>query len=57
MPERIIALLGSALVVGALAANQAWLDRHFLPSFFLPREWYVSIETAVRLASVRQEWR
>ncbi len=29
----------------ALAANQSWLDRHFLPSFFLPRHWYVWIES------------
>ncbi len=38
-----------ALLVGAAAANQAWLDRHFLPSFFTPRAWYVGIETAVRV--------
>jgi len=43
-----IAMLGSALVIGALVANQQWLDRHFLPSFFIPRRWYVLIETAVR---------
>ena len=33
-----------------MAANQAWLDRHFLPSFFLPRSWYVWIESSVRVA-------
>ena len=33
-----------------MAANQAWLDRHFLPSFFLPRYWYVWIESSVRVA-------
>ena len=43
------ASIGGALVVCALAANQRWLDRHFLPSFFLPRQWYVLIETFVRL--------
>jgi hypothetical protein len=52
--ERLVAVataaLGVALVVAALAARQDWLDRHFLPSFFLPRRWYVRIETAVRLA-------
>src|SRR5262245_49722702 len=36
------------LIVTALAANQSWLDRHFLPSFFMPRRWYVLIETAAR---------
>jgi len=33
-----------------MAANQTWLDRHFLPSFFIPRHWYVVIETVVRAA-------
>jgi len=31
-------------------ANQSWLDRHFLPSFFIPRHWYVWIESTVRIA-------
>jgi len=44
-----IALLGAALVVAAASANQPWLDRHFLPSFFLPRHVYVLIETVVRV--------
>jgi hypothetical protein len=35
-------------MIAALAANQSWLDRHFLPSFFVPRHWYVLIETLVR---------
>jgi hypothetical protein len=39
-----------ALVVAAISANQSWLDRHFLPSFFVPRHWYVLIETVVRAA-------
>ena len=41
--------LGVALVAGAIAANQRWLDRHFLPSFFVPRAWYVRAETIVRM--------
>ena len=41
--------VSAALVIGAIAANQRWLDRHFLPSFFLPRPWYVAIETIVRV--------
>jgi len=44
----VIAMCGAALIVAAIAANQTWLDRHFLPSFFLPRHWYVLIETIVR---------
>jgi len=46
--ELVIATLGAALIVAAIAANQSWLDRHFLPSFFIPRHWYVLIETVVR---------
>src|SRR5438067_1480077 len=45
-----VAAVGVLLVACALAANQRWLDRHFVPSFFLPRHWYVVIETLVRLA-------
>lgn len=43
-------IVAAALIVCAVAANQSWLDRHFLPSFFMPRDWYVRIETFVRLA-------
>lgn len=46
---RVVAVIGLALTVAALAANQSWLDRHFLPSFFVPRHWYVWIESAVRI--------
>jgi hypothetical protein len=48
--ESAIAVAGVVLIVAALSANQAWLDRHFLPSFFIPRPWYVWIETVVRCA-------
>jgi hypothetical protein len=48
--EVMLALIGGALVVCAIAANQQWLDRHFLPSFFIPRHWYVLIEASVRIA-------
>jgi len=49
MAEIAIASIGGALFVCALAANQRWLDRHFLPSFLFPRQWYVLLETGVRL--------
>src|SRR5262245_31977398 len=46
--EVVVAAFGIALLAGAVAANQRWLDRHFLPSFFLPHQWYVTIQTGVR---------
>ena len=39
--------VGVALLAIALLANQRWLDRHFLPSFFLTRQTYVLLETIV----------
>jgi hypothetical protein len=48
LAESVVALLGLALLVTALLANQRWLDRHFLPSFFLTRQTYVLLETIVR---------
>jgi hypothetical protein len=48
--EIAVAAIGSALIVSAIRANQQWLDRHFLPSWFLPRQWYVLIESFVRLS-------
>jgi DNA-binding NarL/FixJ family response regulator len=49
--EFVLAAAGVVLVVCALAANQSWLDRHFLPSFVIDRVQYVRIETAIRIAS------
>jgi hypothetical protein len=46
--EAMVCALGLALVGCAFAGNQAWLDRHFMPSFFLPRDSYVAIENTVR---------
>jgi hypothetical protein len=46
----VVAVVGLTFVAAALAANQRWLDRHFLPSFFLPRHWYVLVEGTVRAA-------
>jgi hypothetical protein len=48
--EIAVVSIGGVLLIGALLANQRWLDRHFVPSFFLPRLWYVRLETLVRVA-------
>ncbi len=48
--ETAIASIGLTLLICAVLANQRWLDRHFLPSWFLPRHWYILIESSVRLA-------
>jgi len=47
-----MAIAGVGLIAAAIAANQQWLDRHFLPSFFLPRIWYMRIESIVRAVFV-----
>jgi hypothetical protein len=49
--EFALATAGVLLVVCAVAANQSWLDRHFLPSFVINRALYVRIETAIRVAA------
>ena len=41
---------GLLLIAGACAANQDWLDRHFLPLFFFPREKILLQETLIRIA-------
>jgi hypothetical protein len=48
--EVAIASVGTTLLLCAIVANQQWLDTHFLPSWFLPHDWYVFIESSVRLA-------
>src|SRR5262245_45458804 len=45
-----VTVVGLGLVAAAAATNQSWLDRHFLPSFFVPRQWYVAIESFIRIA-------
>jgi len=47
--ETAVASVGIALLSCAVIANQRFLDRHFVPSFFLPRPWYVVIQTCARL--------
>ena len=41
--------IGCALIAAAAAANQAWLDRHFLPSYWTPREEIVRNELFARI--------
>jgi hypothetical protein len=48
--ETTVASFGIALLSCALIANRGFLDRHFVPSFFLPRHWYVVLQTSGRLA-------
>src|SRR5437763_12334237 len=48
--EIAVACIGCALIAAAAAANQAWFDRHFLPSFWTPREEIVRTELLVRIA-------
>lgn len=50
LAESAVASFGLALLAIALLANQNWLDRHFLPSFFLTRQTYVLLETIARFA-------
>src|SRR5215470_17342769 len=47
--EIVVASVGGAILTCAIVANQRFLDRHFVPSFFLPRHWYVVLETLGRL--------
>jgi hypothetical protein len=48
LTEALLAGLGIALILTALAANQAWWDRHFLPVFALERATMVAAEQALR---------
>ena len=46
--EIALGSFGALLVACAVLATQPWLDRHFLPSWFVPHRWYVAIESSVR---------
>jgi hypothetical protein len=48
--EATVASMGALLLATAVLANQRWLDRHFLPSFFITRQTYILLETLVRVA-------
>jgi hypothetical protein len=47
-----ITVIGAVLVWLAITADQRWLDRHVLPSFFLPRHWYVRLYVVGRWSVV-----
>jgi hypothetical protein len=51
LAEVAIACIGCALLAAALAANQQWFDKHFLPAFFVSRAKYVQVEQFVRIAT------
>ena len=40
LAEICVGCMGCALVALAIAANQQWFDRHFLPAFFVTRAEY-----------------
>jgi len=49
--ELVLAVFGGTVAICAAAATQVRLDRHFLPSFVIPRSTYVWIETGIRLVA------
>src|SRR5690348_18515071 len=49
LSEIAVSSIGATLLVCVVVANQGWLDRHFVPSFFLPRHTYVVLETCGRV--------
>jgi hypothetical protein len=50
LAEICVGCMGCALIALAIAANQQWFDRHFLPAFFVTRAEYVRMEMDVRIA-------
>ena len=46
-----MASIGGVLLVWALAADQQWFDRHFLPAFFVSRDAYVLVQSLARVAA------
>ncbi len=46
--ETAIACIAAALLTCALVANRQFLDRHFVPSFFLSRHAYVELQASAR---------
>jgi hypothetical protein len=49
--EIAVASIGIALLACAVAADQRWLDRHFLPTPSVSRRLYVLLESSARIAA------
>src|ERR1700730_11982477 len=49
--EIAVACIGIALLACAIAADQRWLDRHFLPTPSVSRRLYVLLESFARIAA------
>lgn len=49
--QAVVACIGCAALLAALAANEAWFDAHFLPSFWTPREEMLATLLHVRIAA------
>src|SRR5437016_3851272 len=49
--EIAMGCIGCALIAAAVTANQSWLDRHFLPAFFISRATFVMTEWVVRVVT------
>src|SRR6516225_10286833 len=47
--EALVASGGLALIVGALRADQAWVDRHFLANFVVSHSAIMRVAAAVRI--------
>src|SRR3954466_7665824 len=52
LAEIAVAGIGCVVIAAAVAADQAWFDRHFLPSYWTPREEIVRTELLGRIAIV-----
>src|SRR5229473_6104384 len=48
--ETAVGCIGCAVLAFAVAADQAWFDRHFLPTFFVSRSDYLEMYEWARLA-------
>src|SRR5436305_14966766 len=44
--------IGCALIAAAIAAGQPWLDRHFLPAFFISRGTFLKTAWLVRITAI-----
>jgi hypothetical protein len=49
--EIVVALIGILLLVCAIRADRGWLDRHFMPPFFVSRRVYVQAISSARVAT------